>query len=405
MSETIVGAPARAGIAALASLGLAMFLSTLGASIANVALPALSREFGAELDAVQWVAVAYLGAMTVFVVLAGQAGDRFGLRRMLLAGLALFACASLLCALAEGLWSLVAARAVQGAAAAFLMALAMALVRQAAGKERVGRAMGLLGTMSAVGTATGPALGGWVLSVAAWQALFWTLVPISLAALAMVWIFLPTSGGAGKPIGRLPFAAASSGLMPHLVANALVGAVMMATLVIGPFYLGGVLKLPEVQIGLVMSVGPLISMLCGIPSGRLVDAWSARAVMRLGFAALTIGAFGLVLLPGPFGVAGYLVAIAFLTPGFQMFQAANNTEVMAQAEEARRGMISGLLSLSRNLGFVAGTLASGLAFSLFVQAEMEAAPPEAIADAMRLTFTTGGTALALSLAVALRRRA
>jgi len=265
MSETIVGAPARAGMGARASLGLAMFLSTLGASIANVALPALSREFGAELDSVQWVAVGYLGAMTAVVVLVGQAGDRFGLRRMLLAGLALFAGASLLCALASGLWSLVAARAVQGAAAAFLMALAMALVRQAAGKDRVGRAMGLLGTMSAVGTATGPALGGWILSVAAWQALFWALVPISLVALAMVWIFVPASGRAGKPVGRLPFAAASAGLMPHLAANALVAAVMMATLVVGPFYLGGVLELPEARIGLVMSVGPLIAVFCGVP--------------------------------------------------------------------------------------------------------------------------------------------
>ncbi len=403
MSDDVVQAPARAGIGALASLGLAMFLSTLGASIANVALPTLSRAFGAELDAVQWVAVGYLGAMTAVVVLAGQAGDRFGLRRMLLAGLALFAGASLLCALASGLWSLVAARAVQGAAAAFLMALAMALVRQAAGKDRVGRAMGLLGTMSAVGTATGPALGGWILSVAAWQALFWALVPISLAALAMVWIFVPASGGAGKPVGRLPFAAASAGLMPHLAANALVAAVMMATLVVGPFYLGGVLDLPEARIGLVMSVGPLIAVFCGVPSGRLVDAWGARTVMRLGFAALTVGAFGLVLLPGCLGVAGYLVAIGFLTPGFQMFQAANNTAVMAQAEEARRGMISGLLNLSRNLGFVAGTLGSGLALSLIVRADMGAAAPGAIAEAMQATFAIGGAALALGLVVSLRR--
>ena len=404
MSEDVVRAPARAGKGALISLGLAMFLSTLGASIANVALPALSRAFGAELDAVQGVAVAYLGAMTVFVVLAGLAGDRFGLRRMLLVGLALFAGASLLCALAAGLSSLVAARVVQGAAAAVLMATAMALVQQTAGKDRVGRAMGLLGTMSAVGTATGPVLGGWILSVAAWPALFWALVPISLAALALAWVFLPPSDAAVRRAGRLPFAAVSAGLMPPLTANALVAAVMMATLVVGPFYLGGVLGLPEARIGLVMSVGPLISVVCGVASGRLVDAWSARAVMRLGFAALTVGAFGLVLLPGQVGVAGYLIAIAFLTPGFQMFQAANNTEVMAQADEARRGMIAGLLSLSRNLGFVVGTLGSGFAFSLFVQAEMGAAPPAAIADAMRATFLVGGAGLAVSLLASLRGR-
>ncbi|MDF1790833.1 MAG: MFS transporter [Thalassobaculaceae bacterium] len=392
-------AAAGTGMGASASLALSMFLATMGASVAAVALPTLARDLAAAIDAVQWVVTAYLGAMTVAVVLAGRLGDRFGLRRMLLVGHGLFAAASLLCAVAPDLTTLIAARSLQGAGAAFLLTLAMALVRQTVGKERIGRAMGLLGTMSAMGTAAGPALGGVMLSIGDWHGPFILLSVVALVAAALCWRHLPRAAVAPAPAGRVAEGQMLRDLAPNLIANALVAGVMMATLVVGPFYLSGVLGLTETKVGLVMSVGPALAMVSGIPSGRLVDAWGARPVMAIGVAALTAGALGLSLLPGVLGLAGYLTAIAALTPGYQLFQAANNTAVLATVADSRRGVVSGLLNLSRNLGFVTGTVLAGWSFALTDTGRAAAAPE--IARSMQMVFGGGGGLLAVVLVLTL----
>ena len=131
---------------ALAGLSLSMLLASLGISVANVALPTLTGAFGASFQAVQWVVLAYLLAVTTLVVSAGRLGDRLGGRRLLVAGIATFTLASAACALAPGLWTLVAARAAQGAGAAVMMALSLALAAQAVPRARTGSAMGLLGS-------------------------------------------------------------------------------------------------------------------------------------------------------------------------------------------------------------------------------------------------------------------
>nr|WP_273543651.1 MFS transporter [Pectobacterium carotovorum] len=110
--------------------------------------------------------IAYLAAMALSVVIAGRLGDRYGLKPVFITGLGLFAIASLLCAIAPQLWQLIAARAFQGIGAAFLMTLGMALLRQTAGEKHVGRAMGIVGTVSALGTALGPSVGGFLLAIA-----------------------------------------------------------------------------------------------------------------------------------------------------------------------------------------------------------------------------------------------
>jgi MFS family permease len=145
---------------ALASLSLAMLLSSLGTSIANVGLPSLAQAFSASFQQVQWVVIAYLLAITASIVSVGRLGDLVGRRRLLLSGIALFTLASALCGLAPNLGLLIAARALQGLGAAVMMALTLAFVGDTVAKGKTGGAMGLLGSMSAMGTAMGPALGG-----------------------------------------------------------------------------------------------------------------------------------------------------------------------------------------------------------------------------------------------------
>ncbi len=168
-----------------------MLLSSLGTSIANVALPTLAKAFNASFQDVQWIVLAYLLAITTLIVSVGRLGDMIGRRRLLLAGLLLFTPASVLCGAAPALWLLIAARAAQGLGAAIMMALTMAFVGEAIPKERTGSAMGLLGTMSAVGTALGPSLGGILIAALGWRSIFLINLPLGLLTLLLAWRHLP----------------------------------------------------------------------------------------------------------------------------------------------------------------------------------------------------------------------
>lgn len=452
-------APVAASAApALASLSLSMLLASLGTGIANVALPTLTQALDASFQEVQWIVLAYLVANTTLIVGAGRLGDIVGRRRLLLGGLFVFTAASAACALAPTLEALIAARAVQGAGAAAMMALTMAFVGDTVPKERTGRAMGLLGTMSAVGTALGPSLGGVLIAAFGWRAIFIVCVPLGLAAGLLAWRFLPadraaaTRGGfdvtgtallaltlgayaLAMTTGRGTFGAANAALLtaaalglgvfllmqarapsplvrldtlrrPALatgfVTTALVATVAMTTLVAGPFYLSQALELDIAQIGLVMSVGPAVSALTGIPAGRIVDRFGAGRMSVAGLAAAAGGCLGLAAMPASAGVAGYVAPLAVLTAGYALFQAANNTAVMRDIGAGERGAISGVLNLSRNLGLITGASAMGAVFALASSRAGTAAVAEAAASGMAATFAVATMLIATALAIALR---
>lgn len=368
-----------------------MLLASLGTSIANIALPTLVEAFSAPFVQVQAVVVAYLAALTISVVIAGRLGDSRGLKPMLMAGLAMFAVASLLCSAAPNLWLLVGARALQGIGAAFLMTLAMALTRQTASKARMGRAMGLLGTVSALGTALGPSLGGLLIAVAGWRSVFWVQFPLAGMAFILAFAMLPDDPDKKTTPSASLWSVLNRNLAPNLLVNLLVAAVMMTTLVVAPFYLGLGLGLKATQVGFIMAIGPVISIFSGVPSGRLVDAWGSGRVLVLGLTLLAMGAFLLAFLPNMIGIVGYVLSIIVLTPGYQLFQAANNTAALADIPEDRRGTVSGLLSLSRNIGLITGASAMGAVFSFGVGTEELAhATASAIAAGMHLTFLLAG---------------
>ena len=388
---------------ATVALSLAMLLASLGTSIANIALPELAHAFAAPFREVQAVVVVYLAALTVAVIIAGRLGDNRGLKPMLVAGLMLFTIASALCAMAPTLWLLVAARALQGIGAAFLMTLAMALMRQTAGEAHVGRAMGLLGTVSALGTALGPTLGGVLIPFTGWQGIFWVQVPLALVTLLLVVAKLPHEPAKRRLQAPGLWSALDRSLLPMLFANVLVAAVMMTTLVVGPFYLALAAGLGPAAVGLVMAAGPAISIVSGIPSGRLVDHWGSDRVSVVGLSLLALGAVLLAFLPGPAGVAGYLLGILALTPGYQLFQAANNTAALAKVGSEQRGTASGLLSLSRNLGLIAGASLMGAVFAWGVgTADFTQASGPAFNAGMNLTFLLAAAMMALALAITLR---
>ncbi|MES2821421.1 MAG: MFS transporter [Pseudomonadota bacterium] len=450
--------------AALVSLCLATLLSSLGTSIANVALPTLAQAFDAAFQQVQWVVLAYLLAITVLVVSVGRLGDLTGRRRLLVAGITLFTLASMGCGLAPTLEWLIAARVAQGLGAAVMMALTLAFIGDTLPKEKTGSAMGLLGTLSAIGTALGPSLGGLLIAEFGWRAIFLLNLPLGLLTLALAYRYLPPDRprrkgerGGFDPLGSLLLAltlgayalamtlgrghfgglnlalllAAAVGvglfvwtearvasplvrltlfrdplLCAGLAGNLLVATVMMATLVVGPFYLARGLGLAALQVGLVLSVGPVCSALAGVPAGRIVDRFGSHLTCLGGLVAMLAGAALLPLLPSGVGVAGYVAPLIVITAGYALFQAANNTAVMADARPDQRGLVSGLLNLSRNLGLITGASLMGAVFmAASASLDIGSAAPEAVTRGMRFTFALAAGLILLGLViVAIARR-
>ncbi|MEI7353693.1 MFS transporter [Pectobacterium versatile] len=381
------------------TLALAILSASLGTSIANIALPTLTAVFSAPFAQVQAIVIAYLAAMALSVVIAGRLGDRYGLKPVFITGLGLFAIASLLCAIAPQLWQLIAARALQGIGAAFLMTLGMALLRQTAGEKHVGRAMGIVGTVSALGTALGPSVGGFLLAIAGWRSLFWIQIPLVTIVLFMAFTLLPATPLKEKASLSGGLSLRNTTLLPNLTINAAVTAVIMTTLIVGPYYLGLGLGLKETLVGLVMAIGPAVATFSGIPSGRLVDTWGFRRALTAGLSLVVTGTFMLAILPNLLGVTGYILAIIVLTPGYQLFQAANNTATLAEAPGNQRGTVSGLLNLSRNIGLIAGASIMGQVFALGVGTEdFTHAAPASLANGMQLTFFLAGAMVLVAIA-------
>ncbi|MDP2319841.1 MAG: MFS transporter [Acidobacteriota bacterium] len=386
----------------LAGLSLVMLLPSLDTSIANAGLPVLAQAFGASFQQVQWIVLSYLLAITTLIVSAGRLGDMIGRRTLLLAAIVVFTLASLLCGASSSLWMLLGARAAQGLGAAAMMALAIALVGDAVPAENTGRAMGLLGSMSAIGTALGPSLGGVLMALFGWQSIFLVNVPLGIAAFELVRRHV-AGDDRSRPPTKLRFDFAGTALLAialgayalaatlklasfgpvnaalaglsvlagtafylveqrtafplirlatlrdpiigsGLAMSALVSMVMMTTLVVGPFYRSRVLGLSGMAAGFVLSAGPVVAALTGVPAGRFADRIGAHRMTVVGLAGIAAGAIGLVVVPATVGIGGYVGPIIVMTSSYASFQAANNTAIMSSVRGDHRGVVAALLT-------------------------------------------------------------
>jgi len=170
----------------LALTSLASLMVALDALVVTTALSTIRLELGASLEALQWTMNAYNLSFAVLLLTGAALGDRYGRRRLFVAGLILFVVASAACALARSAGALIAARAVQGAGAALVMPLAMALLSAAFPPQERGRALGMFSGLTGLALIAGPVVGGAVAEGIAWQWIFWINVPIGLVAIALV---------------------------------------------------------------------------------------------------------------------------------------------------------------------------------------------------------------------------
>src|SRR4029077_16180310 len=197
MRSAAVDAPCKpqAGPWILAAAILGTSMAFIDGTVVNVALPALQASFRATVIDVQWVVEAYGLFLGALILVGGSAGDHFGGRRMFGTGVALFATASVACGLARNIDQLIAARSLQGIGAALLTPGSLAIISASFPEQERGRAIGTWSGFSAITTALGPVLGGWLIQHASWRWIFFINVPLAAAVMLISWWRVPESRG------------------------------------------------------------------------------------------------------------------------------------------------------------------------------------------------------------------
>jgi EmrB/QacA subfamily drug resistance transporter len=427
-------------------------LSFIDGSVVNVALPAIQQDLDAGLGAMQWVVNGYMLALASLILLGGSAGDRFGRRRVFILGLLTFTAASLACALAPSAFWLVAARFIQGAAAALLTPASLAIIGAAyTGKAR-GPAIGTWAAAGAITTALGPALGGWLVDTVGWRSIFFINPPLGIAAAALA-LKLPADRAAvnapqldrrGSVLAVLALGSLSYGLITLGEGNvrnatiALVSAVPLTLLFIGAEHraeapmmplslfrdrefsganmltvllygaLGGALFLLPFQLIRVHGYSALAAGAAFLPfsaimglgsrwSGGLVDRFGSRTPLVTGPALaaagfLALGVFG----RDPSYVSGVLPGLLILSVGMTIVVAPLTTTVLNAVPEGNSGTASGI----NNAAARAGTLVAVAALGLAIGGGASHVDAAALGGAYRLTMWVAGALAALSAATA-----
>lgn len=411
MSEP-VALRSRAGRWVLVATILGSGLAFLDGSVVNVALPTIGRELGGGFSVLQWVLDAYMLTLGSLLLLGGALGDRYGRRRVFLAGMVAFTVASLGCGLAPTGPTLIVARLVQGAGGALLVPGSLALLNASLRREDRGRAVGTWAGMTGVSTAVGPLLGGWLVDAVSWRWVFFVNLPVAAVALVLTWRHVPESrnpeaGGSPDIAGALAITLGlagstyalievpSHGWHPTAFVAALIGGtgvlafpliearltdplvplslfgsrqftgVNLVTLVVYAALSGGLFLL-SLQLQRSMGYSALHAGLATLPitvimlllSGRM-GALAQRTGPRL---PMTVGpwvcAVGLVLLtravPGSTYLGGVLPGVTVFGLGLAVTVAPLTATVLASVGPERGGIASGVNNaVSRVAGLVA----------------------------------------------------
>jgi EmrB/QacA subfamily drug resistance transporter len=211
--RTATATPQRGGaVWALVITSVAGFMAALDNLVVTTALPSIRKDLGGALDDLEWTVSAYTLTFAVLLMFGAALGDRFGRRRLFLVGLTVFTGASAAAAMAPGIDSLIAARAVQGVGAAIMMPLTLTLLTAAVPAAKRGMAYGIWGAVNGLAVASGPLIGGSLTEHVSWHWIFWLNVPLGLALLPLARLRLKESHGSGARLDITGTVLASGGL-------------------------------------------------------------------------------------------------------------------------------------------------------------------------------------------------
>jgi EmrB/QacA subfamily drug resistance transporter len=342
---------------------LASFMMALDSLVITTAFATIRSDFGASVEMLQWAVNAFNLTFAVLLLTGAALGDRFGRRRVFAAGIALFVLASAACALAGTAEALIAARAAQGAGAALVMPLAMAILSGAFGKEERARALGIFSGVTGCALIIGPAIGGLVTESLGWRWIFWINLPIGLIAIILILACLRESFGPKAALdipGLLLVALAALALVWSLLRGNPIG--WSSPEVISALALGVVFSIAFVAWELRASA-PMIPM--RMFASRSFAAGVAASVL---FYAAMYGV--LFLLPqflqvtlgfGPLGAG-----LRLLPWTSTLFLTAPIAGAVVQKFGERPLVVAGLLMQAAGLGWIAMIAASGFAYPAMV---------------------------------------
>jgi EmrB/QacA subfamily drug resistance transporter len=292
----------------LATTILASSLAFIDGSVVNVGLSAIGSDFHASASGLQWVVNGYLLPLGALLLLGGAAGDRFGRRNLLIAGTALFAIASVMCAAAPSMAWLLAGRGLQGIGSALLMPNSLAILGASFSGEAKGRAVGIWAAVSAAMAAIGPVMGGWLIDMAGWRTIFLINLPLALGAIALALRFvrddpsdqdevpLDLLGGALATLGLgsltwgLTIGSGSGGWSPVALLLLAGGIVLLASFVLVEKRRGERAMMPLALFGSKLFVGlTLLTLLLYGALGALVVLVPYVLIRAFGFTATEAG--------------------------------------------------------------------------------------------------------------------
>jgi DHA2 family multidrug resistance protein-like MFS transporter len=405
---------------AVASVALALFMTVLDSSIANVALPVIARDFGAPPADSIWIVNAYQLAIVTTLLPLAAIGEKVGFKAVYLGGLGLFTLASLACALSRDLGLLAAARGLQGLGAAGVMSVNGGLIRFIWPTRLLGRGIGINAMVISVSAAVGPSVASAILALGPWPWLFAVNIPIGLAALALAARALPANPLSGRRFDWISAGlnAATFGLVIfgidvvtrtratlsgalELAGGLILGAVLLrresrmerpmvpldlmrnrifalsvATSIASfaaqllafvslPFRFENTLRYDQVTTGLLMTPWPVAVGVAAPLSGWLSDRLSGAVLCAIGLVVLAGGLLALAFLPAspsPFDI-GWRMAVC--GAGFGVYQAPNNRMMLNAAPRERAGAAGGMLGTARLTGQTAGAVLTAIFLQLF----------------------------------------
>ncbi|MEU8432062.1 DHA2 family efflux MFS transporter permease subunit [Streptomyces sp. NPDC029216] len=444
----------RPAVWALVLTGAASFMAALDNLVVTTALPAIRADLGGKLEDLEWTVNAYTLTFAVLLMFGSALGDRFGRRRLFIAGLAVFSAASAAAALSPGIGQLIAARAVQGAGAAVMMPLSLTLLTAAVPAARRGAALGIYGAVTGLAVASGPLIGGSLTEHISWQWIFWLNVPIGLALIPLARLRLAESTAPGARLdlpGTLLISGGLFGIVYGLVnANAhgwtsapVLTGLLAGSALVGGFvhhgfrnanpmlpmrlfrsrgffginfasllmYLGmfgsifllsqflqGVAGYSPTEAGLRMLPWTGMGMIVAPLAGILADRIGGRPVVVAGLAlqAIGLGWFATVLSPGV-SYAAQLPALVLSGIGMSLYFAPANHVLMSTVAPADQGRASGTNNALREVGGALGVAVLASVFSARGGYET----PQSFTDGTVPALWIGAAAVALAAALAL----
>lgn len=345
----------------LAVVLLATVMSNLDQSIVGVALPTIRQTYDADVGTVQWVVLAHQVAIVALLLVAGPLTDRIGARHVFLSGLIIFTLASMLCAAALTVQQLVIFRGIQGIGAAMLLVTGQALLTEAFPEARRGSAMSYMHMAVAVGLTAGPSLGGVLITITNWRAIFLINIPVGIVGLWLAWRYLPTFTARPK-MSRGPGISAfrSWPLVAGILAAFFAFVTLASNMFLVPFALQPLMGLTAAQAGLVMIAVPLTILVIAPVSGRLTDRIGPRWPATAGVGLVAVAIVLMSQLRAETAIAFAVLVLILYGIGAGFFQAPNNSAVMTAAPVNARGTISAVLALARSLGQIGGVALASL---------------------------------------------